>query len=87
MLRQEDHLTEIVDAILRYLDNHPHAADTSEGIARWWVPTTCHADPDTVHSALARLESQGLVRRRMNADRHVVFSRRGGHLPTGHFRG
>ena len=75
MLRQEDHLTEVVDAILRYLDKHPHAADTSEGIAKWWVPTDSHADIDTVRSALARLESQGLVCRRMNADRNVVFSR------------
>lgn len=75
MLLQEDRLAEVGDAILRYLDSHPRAADTSEGIARWWVPPGYPADPDTVLSALARLESQGLVRRRINADRHVVYSR------------
>lgn len=75
MLSQEDRLTEVVDAILRYLDSHPRAADTSEGIARWWVPPDRPVDPDTVLSALTRLESQGLVHRRINADRHVVYSR------------
>lgn len=84
MLCQEDRLTDVVDAILRYLDEHPHAADTSEGIAKWWVPTNSHADIDTVRSALARLESQGLVCRRMNADRHVVFSRRGMRMASRH---
>jgi len=75
MLVQEDRLAGVVDAILRYLDSHPHAADTSEGVARWWVPPNCSVDPYTVRSALARLESQGLVHRRVNADRHVVYSR------------
>ena len=29
---QEDHLNEVVDAILRYLATHPDAADTSEKV-------------------------------------------------------
>ncbi|MBP7525373.1 MAG: hypothetical protein KA779_11455 [Propionivibrio sp.] len=72
---KEDHLTEVVDAILRYLASHPDAADTSEGIAKWWVPTERGVDTDAVRSALARLEAQGLVHRRINADKHVVYSR------------
>ena len=72
---QEDHLTEVVDAILRYLASHPDAADTSDGIAKWWVPADRGADGDAVLSALARLEAQGLVHRRINADQHVLYSR------------
>ena len=72
---KEDHLTEVVDAILRYLASHPDAADTSEGIAKWWVPTERGVDTDAVRSALARLDAQGLVHRRINADKHVVYSR------------
>ena len=72
---KEDHLTEVVDAILRYLASHPDAADTSEGIAKWWVPTERGVDTDAVRSALARLEAQGLVHRRINADHHVLYSR------------
>ena len=72
---QEDHLTDIVDAILRYLADHPDAADTSEGIAKWWLPTDRTFDTEAVLSALARLEAQGLVHRRINADHHVLYSR------------
>ena len=72
---QEDHLTEVVDAILRYLASHPDAADTSEGIAKWWLPADRGIDTGAVLSALARLEAQGLVHRRINADHHVLYSR------------
>lgn len=72
---QEDHLTDVVDAILRYLADHPDAADTSEGIAKWWLPTDRTIDTEAVLSALARLEAQGLVHRRINADHHVLYSR------------
>jgi len=75
MALQEERLVEIGDAILRYLDSHPRAADTSEGIARWWVPPEYRVDSDSICSALERLESQGRVHRRINADRHVVYSR------------
>lgn len=75
MQLQEEHLTEVVDAILRYLSSHPDAADTSEGIAKWWMPAERGADPEAVLSALARLEAQGLVHRRTNADQHVLYSR------------
>lgn len=75
MQPQDDQLTEVVDAILRYLNSHPDAADTSEGIAKWWLPAELRVDAETVHSALARLEAQRLVHRRNNADQHVVYSR------------
>lgn len=76
MQPQDEHLTEVVEAILRYLNNHPDAADTVEGIAKWWLPATWCIDPHTVAAALARLHAQGLVRRRRNADRHELYSRR-----------
>jgi hypothetical protein len=28
---------EVTDAVLGYLKEHPHAMDTLEGIAGWWV--------------------------------------------------
>jgi hypothetical protein len=38
MRPEQERLVEVVDAILRYLHSHPHAADTVEGIAKWWLP-------------------------------------------------
>lgn len=72
---QDAHLTEIAEAILRYLHSHPDAADTAEGIATWWLPARWCADVRTVRAALARLEAQGLVHRRINADHHELYSR------------
>ena len=71
----EDHVSEVADAILRYLARHPDAADTDEGIAKWWISGPRSADTDAVLAALARLEAQGLVHRRINADQHVLYSR------------
>jgi Fe2+ or Zn2+ uptake regulation protein len=75
MQSQDEHLTPIVDAILRYLHSHPDAADTVEGIAKWWLPTAWCVDVRSVQHALSRLEAQGLVHRRINADQHEVYSR------------
>ncbi len=72
---QPQHLTEIVDAILRYLHAHPEAVDSAEGIAKWWLPADWCVDVHTVESALSRLQEQGLVRRRANADQHILYSR------------
>jgi len=72
---QNQQLTEVAEAILRYLDEHPDAADTAEGIAQWWIPPHCRADRRTVQSALEHLEAQGAVRQRTLADRHVLYSR------------
>ena len=70
-------LSEVVDAILRYLHSHPEAADTVDGICEWWLPVYWYADVLIVEAAFARLQAQGLVRRRENADHHVLYSRPG----------
>lgn len=72
---EQERLVDVVEAILRYLHGHPHAVDTAEGIARWWLPAKHPADTRLVEAALDRLEAQGLVRRRANPDRHILFSR------------
>lgn len=79
---QDARLIEIIDAIMRYLASHPNAADTVEGIAKWWLPNrtsagtsgSMGADLELVEAALNRLQMQGLVRRQSNTDRHVLYS-------------
>jgi hypothetical protein len=75
MQAEQARLVEVVDAILRYLHSHPDAVDTVEGIAKWWLSPERCVDTGIVEAALARLEAQGLVHRRANADRHILYSR------------
>ena len=51
-------------AILRYLEAHPDAKDTVEGIAQWWLVHAWHAPLLRVHvtRAVSWLLSQGLLR-------------------------
>jgi len=73
-MEAQPELNEVVDAILRYLDRYPDAADTVDGICEWWLPIGWRVEAHRVEAALERLLAQGLVRRRENADRHVVYS-------------
>ena len=74
-MEPQPRLTEVVDAILRYLHSHPDAADTVDGICEWWLPRHWRVDSERVEAALVRMLAQGLVCRRENADHHVVYLR------------
>jgi DNA-binding PadR family transcriptional regulator len=56
---------EIEHAVLAYLERHPQAADTLDGIVRWWLPQQRYSIAQArIEAALRRLESQGLIRQR-----------------------
>ena len=48
----------VAERILRYFDEHPNAADTAEGIRKWWLPPGAEAP---VQAALDALVARGLV--------------------------
>mgnify|MGYP000008781763 CR=1 FL=1 len=56
---------EIEKEVLSYLEQHPSAADTLDGIANWWLPrqrlVTAHVRIETV---LQQLVDQGVLRLR-----------------------
>jgi len=74
-MQPQPRLSEVVDAILRYLHSHPDAADTVDGICEWWLPRHWRVDARDVQAALLRMQVQGLVRCLENADRHVIYLR------------
>lgn len=66
---------EVASEIMQYLNVHPTASDTSNGIACWWIHRQRYLQGmDKVKDALDYLEAKGLVRRRLNLDGHVVYS-------------
>lgn len=54
----------VAAAIRQHLKDNPQAADTAQGIGRWWVlPRSGEFPLQTVEAALAQLEGEGSVRR------------------------
>lgn len=52
----------VASAIRRYLGIHPQAADTLEGIHRWWIDWGDDEEsPDVTRAALQKLIEEGAV--------------------------
>lgn len=52
----------VADAIKCYLDAHPNAADSVEGIAHWWLTRQRFEDAtEVVEEALERLVAKGEI--------------------------
>jgi hypothetical protein len=52
----------IAEAIERYLERHPAAADSDVGIAEWWLTEQgIRASVDDVREALRLLEGRGVM--------------------------
>jgi hypothetical protein len=52
--------TKLVYAIARYFRSHPHACDTLDGVARWWLTGALTASPE-LEVALNSLGNEGIV--------------------------
>ena len=53
----------LADEIAAYLESHPAAADSAEGILTWWLARQRYAQTKrNVEQALEYLTEQGLVR-------------------------
>jgi hypothetical protein len=65
----------IVEHIESYLAEHPGAADTIEGIRKWWLPAELlEQAPSNVQSALDRLVARGDVSKRVLPDGKLLYA-------------
>lgn len=65
----------LMQAIEQHLMEHPHAADTAAGVARWWLGVRgIHATAEAVEHALATMAWQRRLRRTTLADGSVLYS-------------
>jgi Fe2+ or Zn2+ uptake regulation protein len=54
----------LADAVMNYLNEHPDATDTLEGIAEWWIlRQKVRVDFETLARALKRMTERGLLER------------------------
>lgn len=59
---REMHLRPIGELILEYLETHPNASDTLEGICQWWLGATGEVwAMSDVEAALAKLMDRGEI--------------------------
>jgi hypothetical protein len=60
----EDEVVRVAEMIRSYLRAHPRAADTAQGIQRWWIaPVFGEVSLRAVEEALLTLERSGAVQK------------------------
>ena len=74
-MASDDDFCVLVRRLVRYLCDHPHAADTPEAIGRWWLGDAMTIRRATLREALDWLEQHRLVERLSAADGHVRYRR------------
>jgi len=68
-------IQQIADQIESYLNSHPNAADTIEGILQWWLPgKRIEASTLIVQQALNYLASKSAVKASVNLSGNKVYS-------------
>lgn len=68
-------VADIAQAIERYLAKHPHAADSLEGIRRWWLMRQRYEESaQQVQEALEQLLREGIVTKRVLSDGQVLYT-------------
>lgn len=66
---------EVESAVLAYLDRHPHAADTLDGITDWWLPRQRYITArNRIEAVLSRLVEAGVLRLRRLPNGAVLYT-------------
>jgi len=74
----DDPVQAIAETIQEYLERSPDAADSAEGIRRWWLPAgLAQEPPEVIEEALDRLVDSGVIRRQPLPDGRVLYAKRG----------
>lgn len=65
----------VADQIEGYLRDHPHAADTLEGITKWWLPSLGFEVSELiVKQALDHLSLTSIIKCNSNLNGNKVYS-------------
>ncbi len=74
--RYDAMIASLARQILVYLDSHPAAADSLDGIGRWWLADSIqNTHFDALRQAMDDLVDRGLVQARRTPDGEVIYFR------------
>ena len=74
MATQDDAIDRLAEEIARYLSEHPSAADSAEGIRRWWLLRQRFDEAsEQVQQALDLMDAAGQVRKEVLRDGTVIY--------------
>ena len=73
---KRDQLTKLSTDIIGYLDSHPEAADSIEGIAKWWLPRDSQASKETIACAIKHLVDEGVLEEIEQKNSVIIYKRR-----------
>ena len=69
-------MNNIADEIARYLQDHPEAADSLDGIRQWWLPRLRLQEASAqIEEALRELLDRGVIGRQVMPDGTVLYRR------------
>lgn len=72
----KDEIAALAEQIRLYLETHPAAADTLDGIVSWWLQGPRHPHAvEGVERALEILADAGVVEKVTRSDGHVIYRR------------
>ena len=75
MLRPNERVLTIAEEISHYLEGHPDAADTLEGVVNWWLARQRFEYAfRTVEKALNHLVAEGKLEKHVTVDGRTVYS-------------
>ena len=76
MLNQDKLLSDIQYEVLGYLNEHPEACDTVEGISQWWLlRRLAQYSTDRVQAAIDQLVANGFIEARLLDDGQCAYCR------------
>jgi hypothetical protein len=64
---------EILKAVLTYVQQHPDARDTLDGIRQWWLPASLRVPRDDLRHVLDFLVSAGWLQAMQRGSSAVVY--------------
>jgi|KBSMisStandDraft_5_1062788.scaffolds.fasta_scaffold326049_2 hypothetical protein len=78
---------EIEQVLIAYLQSHPHAADTLDGIVAWWLPLQRYEIGRTrIAGVLSAMVEAGTLRREVLPDGDALYALPTANEHSGHLR-